>query len=215
MRNELVGPSPNEISLREQSYSKSCPRLRRQAHCRYTSSSRKTPSRISGSVSQPIEMRAPKAILQAERKLQQGNADGSCTLLLEHSHGGRQAQGLPYRRTPSGHATGRYPAAEHLSKHLAGAWAAFARRGTPNAPGYPSAQVHLTKNAETMIFDAPTSSAQSDPAGEAAKSYTESKQLRESEERLMPCGCFRDAVFKFLAGYRTQPALLRWLLISY
>ena len=106
-----------------------------------------------------------KAIRQAERKLAQAQADVFMyhfvwnTPLLE----GR-LRAFHTAELPLAMRLVRYPAAEPLSRHLASAWAAFARRGTPNAPGLPTWPKFTLEKRATMIFDAPVSTAQDDPA---------------------------------------------------
>jgi para-nitrobenzyl esterase len=46
----------------------------------------------------------------------------------------------------------RYPDSENLSKHLAGAWATFARTGNPNHKGLPSWPAYTTSQRATMVF---------------------------------------------------------------
>ncbi|MCX6608462.1 MAG: carboxylesterase family protein [Acidobacteria bacterium] len=106
-----------------------------------------------------------KAIRQAERKLAQAQADVFMyhfawnTPMLD----GR-LRAFHTAELPLALRLVRYPAAESLSRHLAGAWAAFARRGTPNAPGLPPWPKYTLETRTTMIFDAPVSAAQNDPA---------------------------------------------------
>jgi para-nitrobenzyl esterase len=60
-----------------------------------------------------------------------------------------------------------YPDSEQLSKQLAGAWAAFARTGTPNQGGLPRWPAYTTDRRATMIFGAKESLVVNDPEREA------------------------------------------------
>lgn len=111
-----------------------------------------------------------KAILQAERKLEQGKAD---TFMYHFSwntpiENGRVGA-FHTAELPLAMRLVRYPESEQLSKHLAGAWAAFAHRGTPNAKGLPQWPKYTVARRDTMVFNVPTSAAQSDPGGEARR----------------------------------------------
>jgi len=57
----------------------------------------------------------------------------------------------------------RYPESEQLSKQISGAWAAFARHGTPQRHGLPDWPAYSTSQRATMIFDIPKSEAMNDP----------------------------------------------------
>jgi para-nitrobenzyl esterase len=57
----------------------------------------------------------------------------------------------------------RYPESEQLSKQIAGAWAAFARKGNPNHRGLPQWPAYSTTQRATMIFDASKSEVVNDP----------------------------------------------------
>ncbi len=111
-----------------------------------------------------------KAIRQAERKLTQAQADVFMyhfawnTPMLD----GR-LRAFHTAELPLAMRLVRYPAAEPLSRHLASAWAAFARRGTPNAPGLPNWPKFTLEKRATMIFDAPVSTAQDDPARDSRR----------------------------------------------
>ncbi len=111
-----------------------------------------------------------KAIRQAERKLAQAQADVFMyhfawnTPMLE----GR-LRAFHTAELPLAMRLVRYPAAEPLSRHLASAWAAFARRGTPNAPGLLSWPKFTLEKRATMVFDAPVSTAQEDPARDSRR----------------------------------------------
>lgn len=56
----------------------------------------------------------------------------------------------------------RYPESEGLSKQLSGAWAAFARNGSPNQKGL-AWPAYTTSQRATMMFDADGSEAVNDP----------------------------------------------------
>ncbi len=111
-----------------------------------------------------------KAIRQAERKLAQAQANVFMyhfawnTPMLE----GR-LRAFHTAELPLAMRLVRYPAAESLSRHLAGAWAAFARKGTPNAPGLPTWPKYTLEKRATMIFDAPVSKALEDPARDSRR----------------------------------------------
>jgi para-nitrobenzyl esterase len=55
-----------------------------------------------------------------------------------------------------------FPEAEHLSRQLSGAWAAFARTGKPSQKGQAWPAYTLAERT-TTVFDAPKSEAVSDP----------------------------------------------------
>jgi para-nitrobenzyl esterase len=57
----------------------------------------------------------------------------------------------------------RYSEAEQLSKQIAGAWAAFARTGSPAHNGLPNWPAYDLARRSVMIFDAPGSTAVADP----------------------------------------------------
>lgn len=65
----------------------------------------------------------------------------------------------------------RYPDAEQLSRQLAGAWAAFARTGSPNHGGIPSWPAYSLDRRATMIFTAGSASVENDPFREARLKY--------------------------------------------
>src|SRR5262249_55116844 len=111
-----------------------------------------------------------KATLQAERKLQQGKADVFVYYFCWNTpmEDGK-LRAFHTAELPLAMQLVRHSEAEQLSKHLAGAWAAFARGGTPNAPGLPVWPKFTMQKRETMVFDVPTSAAQSDPGGEARR----------------------------------------------
>lgn len=56
-----------------------------------------------------------------------------------------------------------YPAAEPLSRQLAGAWAGFARTGSPNGRNVPTWPVYALASQSTMVFDAPQGKAVDHP----------------------------------------------------
>jgi para-nitrobenzyl esterase len=56
-----------------------------------------------------------------------------------------------------------YPESEQLSRQISGAWAAFARNGSPNRQGLPDWPAYSTTERATMIFDARKSEAVHDP----------------------------------------------------
>jgi para-nitrobenzyl esterase len=60
----------------------------------------------------------------------------------------------------------RYPESEQLSEQISGAWAAFARHGSPNRSGLPDWPAYSTTQRATMIFNAGKSEAADDPDGE-------------------------------------------------
>jgi para-nitrobenzyl esterase len=59
----------------------------------------------------------------------------------------------------------RFPASEHLSRQLSGAWAAFARTGNPSQKGLPW-PAYTEARRTTMVFDGAKSEAIDDPDGE-------------------------------------------------
>lgn len=113
------------------------------------------------------EVRA-RANLQAERKLAQGKAD---VYMYQFSWNTPMENGklraFHTAELPLAMRLVRYPEAEQLSKQLAGAWAAFAKHGAPNAPGLPVWPKFTVEQRQTMIFDVPVSAAQADPGREA------------------------------------------------
>jgi para-nitrobenzyl esterase len=56
----------------------------------------------------------------------------------------------------------RYPESEQLSRHLSGAWAAFARTGNPSQKGLPW-PAYTASNRATMVFDLEGTGAVNDP----------------------------------------------------
>ena len=56
--------------------------------------------------------------------------------------------------------------AEALSRQISGAWAAFARNGSPNQPGGGTWPAYTKATRETMIFDAANSKVRKDPDSE-------------------------------------------------
>lgn len=50
----------------------------------------------------------------------------------------------------------RFPESDALSRQIAGAWAAFARRGDPNHSGMPKWTAYSAADRATMIFDTPS-----------------------------------------------------------
>jgi para-nitrobenzyl esterase len=57
----------------------------------------------------------------------------------------------------------RYPESEQLSKHISGAWVAFARHGTPNRQGLPEWPAYSTTERATMVFDGHKNKPVNDP----------------------------------------------------
>ena len=106
----------------------------------------------------------------AERKLEQGKAEVFMYLFAWNTpmENGK-IRAFHTAELPLAMRLVRYPESEQLSKQIASAWAAFARSGTPNAPGLPAWPKFTTQQRATMVFDAPTSSAQNDPGGEARR----------------------------------------------
>ena len=60
----------------------------------------------------------------------------------------------------------RFPESDGLSKRIAGAWAAFARSGSPNRHGLPDWPAYSAPRQATMIFDAANSGAVDAPCRE-------------------------------------------------
>ncbi len=56
-----------------------------------------------------------------------------------------------------------YPESEQLSKEIAGAYAAFARTGSPNGRGLPVWPAYTPSTRTTMIWDVPKSQAVNNP----------------------------------------------------
>ncbi|MCL4402143.1 MAG: carboxylesterase family protein, partial [Acidobacteria bacterium] len=56
-----------------------------------------------------------------------------------------------------------YPESDQLSKQISGAYAAFARTGSPNGGGLPEWPAYTTTRRATMIWDIPKSEAVNDP----------------------------------------------------
>ncbi len=109
-----------------------------------------------------------KAILQAERKVEQGKAD----VFMYHFAWNTPIEDGKIRafhtaELPLAMRLVRYPESEQLSKQVAGAWGAFAHRSTPNAQGLPTWPKFNAEQRATMIFDAPSSAAQADPSHES------------------------------------------------
>jgi len=62
-----------------------------------------------------------------------------------------------------------YPESDHLSREIAGAWAAFARTGDPSHAELPDWPAYDPTRRATMLFDLPESRPVDDPDGEARR----------------------------------------------
>jgi len=93
------------------------------------------------------------AIVQAERKVQQG---GAPAFMFYFTYGPPILDGrfkaFHTAELPLALRLVYYPESDGLSRQIAGAWAAFARTGTPSLPGLPWPAYTLDQHA-TMIFE--------------------------------------------------------------
>jgi para-nitrobenzyl esterase len=103
------------------------------------------------------------AIVQAERKVQQGTAPA---FMFYFTYGPPILDGrfkaFHTAELPLALRLVYYPESDGLSRQIAGAWAAFARTGDPSLPGLPWPAYTLDQRA-TMIFDATDSHVTHDP----------------------------------------------------
>jgi para-nitrobenzyl esterase len=108
-----------------------------------------------------------RLIVQAERKIEQGEASVYVyqfdwkTPAGDGKLGAFHTAGLPLAMRLV-----LYPESEHLSRQIAGAWAAFARTGDPNHPGIPAWPAYTTAERATMLWDIPQCRVVNDPDSE-------------------------------------------------
>jgi len=121
-----------------------------------------TPSDLFFLIASDVLFRA-SAILQAERKMQQGVAPA---FMFYFTYGPPILDGrfkaFHTAELPLALRLVYYPESDGLSQQIAGAWAAFARTSDPSLPGLPWPAYTLDERA-TMIFDATTSHVTNDP----------------------------------------------------
>ena len=95
------------------------------------------------------------AISQAEAKLRQGRGDVYMYYFEWDTRlGDGRLRAFHTAELPLAMRLVANPQAEELSKQIAGAWAAFARRGDPNHPGLPHWQRYSLEQRATITFDA-------------------------------------------------------------
>lgn len=114
------------------------------------------------------------AVRQAELKVAQGKAEVYMYYFTwDTPVGAGKIKAFHTAELPLAMRLVRYPESEQLSRQISGAWAAFARGGTPNRHGLPRWPAYSITERGTMIFDAAKSEAFNDPDGE------ERRMLRE------------------------------------
>lgn len=107
------------------------------------------------------------AVAQAEAKLQQGNGDVYMYYFAWDTRlGDGRLRAFHTAELPLAMRLVADPKAEELSKEIAGAWAAFARRGDPNHAGLPPWEKYSLEQRSTMIFDAGKTAPLRKPAGQ-------------------------------------------------
>lgn len=105
------------------------------------------------------------AIRQAELKAEQGKANvymWYCQWNTPLGEGKLKIKSFHTCDLPLTMRLVRFPESEQLSRQLSGAWAAFARTGSPSQKGLPWPAYNLAERA-TMIFDGPKSDVVKDP----------------------------------------------------
>ena len=106
------------------------------------------------------------AVRQAELKLAQGGADVYMYYFAWNTPcGDGQLRAFHTAELPLAMRLVAYPEAESLSKQISGAWASFARTGTPGHRELPLWPAYTSERRSTMIFDAASSVAVEDPDG--------------------------------------------------
>jgi para-nitrobenzyl esterase len=112
------------------------------------------------------------AIAQAERKTALGKAPAYMYYFAyDTPMDGGKYRAFHTAELPLALRLVRYPDSERVSKQLAGAWAAFARTGSPNHGGIPSWPAYSPDRRATMIFTAGGASVENDPSREARLKY--------------------------------------------
>jgi para-nitrobenzyl esterase len=106
-------------------------------------------------------------ITQAERKFEQGAGKAYIYQLNWNTpvYDGK-LRAFHTADMPLGARIVLYPESEQLSKQIAGAYAAFARTGSPNGRGLPVWPAYTPSNRATMIWDVPKSQAVNNPDAE-------------------------------------------------
>ena len=121
------------------------------------------------------------AIAQAERKTEQGRASAYMyfftydTPILDGRYKAFHTAELPLVLRLV-----KYPDSEQLSRQLSGAWASFARQGSPNHRGIPSWPAYTLDQRATMIFGAAGSKVEYDPRREERLAWQDSPPVRRS-----------------------------------
>ena len=105
------------------------------------------------------------AIAQAERKTALGKAPAYMYYFAyDTPMDGGKYRAFHTAELPLALRLVRYPDSERVSKQLAGAWAAFARTGSPGHGGIPSWPAYSPDRRATMVFTAGGASVQNDPS---------------------------------------------------
>jgi para-nitrobenzyl esterase len=107
------------------------------------------------------------AIRQAERKIAQGGATVYMYYFAWNTPcGGGRLRAFHTAELPLAMRIVAHPESELLSKQISGAWAAFARTGSPNQDGLPAWPAYSIDQRTTMIYDTPGGMAVNDPDGD-------------------------------------------------
>jgi para-nitrobenzyl esterase len=107
------------------------------------------------------------AVRQAELKIESGKASVYMYYFAWDTHlADGKVKAFHTAELPLAMRLVRYPESEQLSEQISGAWAAFARHGSPNRSGLPDWPAYSTTQRATMIFNAGKSEAADDPDGE-------------------------------------------------
>jgi para-nitrobenzyl esterase len=100
-----------------------------------------------------------RAIMQAERKAAQGKAPVYMYAFEWNTpivDGTKAVKAFHTAELPLAMRLVKYPDSEPLSKQIAGAWAAFAKTGSPNHAGLPMWPAFDGQKRATMVFDTPS-----------------------------------------------------------
>jgi para-nitrobenzyl esterase len=104
------------------------------------------------------------AVKQAELKVEQGKADVYMYYFAWDTPCGEgKIKAFHTAELPLALHLVRYPESEQLSRQISGAWAAFARHGSPRNSGLPPWPRYSTSERGTMIFEARASRSVNDP----------------------------------------------------
>ena len=112
----------------------------------------------------------PATVRQAELQLAQGQADVYLyQFRWQPPLGDGQLRAFHTAELPLALRLVLYPESDHLSREIAGAWAAFARTGDPSHAELPDWPAYDPTRRATMLFDLPESRPVDDPDGEARR----------------------------------------------